>query len=104
MHQANMAKNVSKIIFHAAHAHNWFWADGWVSLLMEMIRQSEGKTEEASSDSLIVSFQTSKRMTECFSSVREAEGGPDENRIVQNIVKIFQTSEKQAKEIIWISK
>jgi len=104
MHQANMAKNVSKIIFQAAHTHNWFWADGWVSLLMEMILQSSGKMEEPYSESLIISFQSSKRMTECFSSIREAKGGLDENRIVQNIVNVFRTSEKQAKEIVWISK
>ncbi len=104
MHQANMAKNVSKLIFQAAHTHNWFWADGWVSLLMEMIRQSSEEMKETDSESLIISFQLSKRMTECFSSIREAKGGPDENRIVQNIVEIFQTSEKQAKEIVWISK
>jgi two-component system, cell cycle sensor histidine kinase and response regulator CckA len=39
MHQANMARNVSKIGFEAAHKHNWFWADGWFNLLMTLSPQ-----------------------------------------------------------------
>jgi len=104
MHQANMAKNVSKFIFQAAHAHNWFWADGWVNLLIETIRQTEWGAKKVDTKSLANSFQLSKGMTECFSSIREAKGGPDENNIVRNIVNQFKISEKQAKEIVWISK
>ncbi|MCP3872144.1 MAG: PAS domain S-box protein [Desulfobacteraceae bacterium] len=102
MHQANIAKSVSRIVFEAAHQHNWFWADGWFELLMQFNQQ----TNQNNSDliPLTKSFRASMEMTECFSSLRNADGDIQEKRIIKNFVRVFKFSENQAKQIVWITK
>ncbi len=107
MHQAKMARDVSKIVFGAAHRHNWFWTDGWFELFMELSRQTftnSTNNEDRDLIQLIQSFQNSQEMTECFSSLREAGGDSQEQRIIDNLVRVFVIPRNQAEQIVRITK
>jgi len=104
MYQAGIARNVSRIVFEAAHKHNWFWADGWFGLLMELSRQTTTNRKDRDFSSLTKSFQNSREMTECFSSLRNTGGDVPEELILENLVRVFEVSRKQAEQIVWITK
>ncbi|MCP4763151.1 MAG: PAS domain S-box protein, partial [archaeon] len=101
MHQANMARNVSRVVFEAAHKHNWFWADGWIELLQQLSQQVIDNKLDSNLLPLTKSFHSSMEMTECFSSLRNSDI-PVQKKI-DNIVRIFKISKKRAKQIIWIT-
>ena len=104
MHQANMARNVSRIVFEAAHKHNWFWADGWFELFLRLSQQKSNNELDGDSTPLTKSFHASMKMTECFSSLRNADGGIQEKKMIENLIRVFQISQKQAEQIEWIVK
>jgi signal transduction histidine kinase/ActR/RegA family two-component response regulator len=100
MHQANMAKNVSRFVFEAAHKHNWFWADGWFELLMQLSSQTTSGKAPKDRSFLTELFRASKEMTDCFSSLRN----PAKEDLEANLIRIFGVSKKQAKQTIWITR
>ncbi len=104
MNQAKMAKSVSRIVFEAAHKHNWFWSDGWFILLMNLSQQSTDNKIETDLTLLTKSFKSSMAMTSCFSSIGNIDGNDDEKRIIQDFVRIFDISERKGKDIVWIAK
>lgn len=104
MYQASIARNVSRIVFEAAHKHNWFWADGWFGLLMELSRQTTTNGKDRDFSPLTKSFQNSREMTECFSSLRNTGGDVPEEIIIENLVRVFEVSVNQAEQIVWITK
>ncbi len=103
MYQANMARNVSRIVFEAAHKHNWFWTDGWFELLMKLSKQSINNKTDRDLTHLTKSFQASMEMTQGFSLLRNADGDIQNQKIIENLVHIFEISENQAEQIVWIT-
>ena len=104
MHQANMARNVSRIVFEAAHKHNWFWADGWFELFLRLCQRKSINELDGDSTPLTKSFHASMKMTECFSSLRNADGGSQERIIIQKLIRVFKISMNQAEQVVWITK
>ena len=104
MHQANMARDVSRIVFEAAHKHNWFWADGWFKLFLRLCQQKSINELDGGSAPLTKSFHASMKMTECFSSLRNADGGSQDRLIIQNLIRVFKISKNQAEQVLWITK
>ncbi len=107
MHQAKMARDVSKIVFRAAHRHNWFWTDGWFELFMELnwpTFTNNVNNEEPDLIQLTRSFQNSREMTECFSSLRKVDGDIQKQRILEDLVRVFVIPRNEARTIIWITK
>jgi len=104
MHQANIARDVSKIVFKAAHQHNWFWADGWFELLMDLSQQKTIKNESRDLSQLTKSFQSSREMTESFSSLGKDSGHISEQSRIDEVARIFSISRKKAKQVLWITK
>ena len=104
MHQANMARDASRIVFEAAHKHNWFWADGWFELFLRLCQRKSINELDGDSTPLTKSFHASMKMTECFSSLRNADGGSQERLIIQNLIRVFKISMNQAEQVVWITK
>ncbi|MCP4713710.1 MAG: response regulator, partial [Deltaproteobacteria bacterium] len=104
MHQANVARGVSKSVFKAAHLHNWFWTDGWFDLLMDLSRQTVVGNEIRDAAQLAESFRSSREMTETFSSLRNAAGGVQEQNIIERLARVCAISRIQAEQIVWITK
>ena len=104
MHQANMARDASRIVFEAAHKHNWFWADGWFELFLKLCQRKSINELDGDSTPLTKPFHASMKMTECFSSLRNADGGSQERLIIQNLIRVFKISMNQAEQVVWITK
>ncbi|MCP4216360.1 MAG: response regulator [bacterium] len=104
MHQANMAIGVSKTVFQAAHKHNWFWADGWRQLFIEAIRSPAGERNNGDITQLLVSFETAKRMTECFSSLRKLSDGFPKKEMIGNLIRNLEISRNQATRLVRVYK
>jgi len=104
MHQAKMARQVSRVVFEAAHRHNWFWTDGWIGLFLEMADNSDGSETERDIDRLTAPFEASKEMTDCFSLLQGLGDGQDEKELVHDFASLFEISETRARQLIWIGK
>ncbi|MCP4547516.1 MAG: response regulator [bacterium] len=104
MHQANTAKSVARLTFKAAHEHNWFWADGWAHLFLNIAGRPTDTDAGQNLDELISSFESAKRMTDCFSSLRKMDEGITEREILDRFVQVFSVSEHQARQIVWVYK
>ncbi len=104
MHQTDMARDVSKIVFKAAHKHNWFWTDGWFELLIGLSQQTITGNKNHNLTQLTKSFQSSREMTECFSLLGKVERGIQEQQIIENLVRVFLIRRNQAEQIVWITK
>ncbi len=102
MYQANIARDVSKIVFKAAHKHNWFWADGWFELLMDLSQQKTINNESRDLSQLTKSFQSSREMTQCFSSLEKDSGNISEQNRIEEVARNFSISRKKAKQVLWI--
>ncbi|MCP3875507.1 MAG: PAS domain S-box protein, partial [Desulfobacteraceae bacterium] len=103
MHQANIARNVSRIVFEAAHKHNWFWADGWVELLLQFSQQAIDNKRDSKLPFLAKSFHSSMKMTDCFSSLRNSDDPFKKKIIIENLIRVFEISKEQAKQIVWVT-
>lgn len=104
MHQANMARNVSKIIFEGGHKHNWFWADGWFELLMHLSQKNSISPDDKISAHLTKSFKTARELTASFTSLKKIDSAAQEETIIEVFGRDAEIPRNEAKQIIWITK